>query len=74
MRARATTKKSPGVKITTKDGKPVAVVMKLSQYRALMEHVEDLEDSLEIAEAKRTATKFVSLEQLKKDVAAMRKR
>jgi prevent-host-death family protein len=74
MRVKAKRAAEPKIQYITDRGKPVAVVMKLSRYRALMERMEDLEDSLDLSEARRTATGFVTLEQFKKDVAAKRKR
>jgi hypothetical protein len=53
-------------------GKPVAVVLGLPDFRALMEHMEDLEDSLDLQEAKRTSTGFVDWADLKKELLEKR--
>ena len=74
MRAKSKRAAASKIQYVTDQGKPVAVVMKLSHYRALLERMKDLEDSLELQEAVRTATGFVTLEQFKKEVAAQRKR
>jgi len=39
-------------------GKKRAVVLSLAEYKKLLEHIEDLEDALDLDEAERTATGF----------------
>jgi len=49
-------------------GKKTAVVLDLASYNALLEHIEDLEDALELDEAIRSPKSFRSYEDIKADL------
>ncbi|MDO8587500.1 MAG: hypothetical protein Q7T82_10725 [Armatimonadota bacterium] len=46
--------------VVDKRGRKTAVMLDIPTYRALLEHLEDLEDALELDEAVRTAKEFRS--------------
>ena len=54
--------------LINESGKKTAVMLDLATYRALLEHIEDLEDALELDEAVRTATSFRPYHQVKADL------
>jgi len=44
--------------LVDKNGRKTAVLLDIASYRALVEHLEDLEDALELDEAVRSAGSF----------------
>jgi hypothetical protein len=56
--------------LTDKNGKPTAIVLDIRSYRRLRQHLEDLEDALELDKARRLGKGFrpyaVIREELKK--------
>lgn len=49
---------------TEDEGRKTAVVIDLAAYEALMEHLEDLEDALQLDEAARSAKSFRSYDEI----------
>ena len=44
------------------------IQIKFSDFQKLLEYVEDIEDALELREAKKTAKNFTSLDDIKKEL------
>ena len=49
-------------------GKKTAVVLDLATYKALLRHLEDLEDALDLDEAIRSAKSFRSYEEIRAEL------
>lgn len=45
------------------------VQMPLTEYQKLLDYLEDMEDSLALRSAKKTSTKLITLDELKKKIA-----
>ena len=58
-----------GLRYITEAGKPVAVVIDLPEYEAMVERLADLEDSLDLKEAVSSAEGFTTLEALQAELA-----
>ncbi len=54
--------------LVDENGHKSAVVLDLETYRALMEHLEKLEDTLELDEAVRSAKSFRSYEDIRAEM------
>ncbi len=62
------------LKFITENGKPLAVVLELKDYRELLERLEDLEDAIELQQAVKSAEGFTTLEEFEKELALQGKR
>ena len=62
------------LKLITENGKPLAVVLELQDYRELLERLEDLEDAIELPQAVKNAEGFTTLEDFEKELASPGKR
>ena len=62
------------LKFITENGKPLAVVLDLQDYRELLERLEDLEDAIELQQAVKNAEGFTTLEDFEKELALQGKR
>lgn len=51
-------------------GRKTAVVLSMKEYRLLMEHIEDLEDTLEMDIAVRTETEFRDYREIRAELKA----
>ncbi len=51
-------------------GRKTAVVLSMKAYRLLMEHIEDLEDTLEMDAAVRTETEFQDYREIRAELKA----
>ncbi|RKU36691.1 hypothetical protein C6495_03140 [Candidatus Poribacteria bacterium] len=51
-------------------GRKTAVVLSMKEYRLLMEHIEDLEDTLEMDIAVRTETEFQDYREIRAELKA----
>ena len=51
-------------------GRKTAVVLSMKEYRLLMEHIEDLEDTLEMDSAVRTETEFRDYREIRAELKA----
>ena len=49
-------------------GRKTAVVLDIAAYQALMEHLEDLEDTLELDEAVRSSKSFRSYDEIRAEM------
>jgi hypothetical protein len=49
-------------------GRKTAVMLDITTYKALLDHLEDLEDALELDEAVRSAKGFRPYEEVKKEL------
>jgi len=74
MRARSRQSSKFKVHHVKNGDRTVAVQMKVSDYNALLDRMEVFEDTIDLIEAKKGSTGFVTLEQFRKDIAAKRKR
>jgi hypothetical protein len=54
--------------LTDKNGKPKAVILDFQSYRRLRQHLEDLEDALELDKARRAAKSFRSFEAIRAEL------
>jgi hypothetical protein len=54
--------------VVDKRGRKTAVMLDIPTYKALLEHLEDLEDALELDEAVRTAKGFRPYEEVKEEL------
>ena len=55
------------------NGQKKSVVLSIRDYRKLVEHLEDLEDSLDLKKAKESARSFVDFEKLLNDLKAKKR-
>lgn len=51
-------------------GRKTAVVLSMKEYRLLIEHIEDLEDTLEMDVAVRTETEFQDYSEIRAELKA----
>ncbi|HHT9133585.1 MAG TPA: hypothetical protein ACFYD2_01665 [Candidatus Avalokitesvara rifleensis] len=51
-----------------KKGKPLEVVLPVKEFKALLEYVEEIEDSLDLEKAIEEAKEFVPWEEFKKEL------
>ncbi len=56
------------LRYVTEEGKPVAVILDLSAYRALLKRLEELEDALELKDAIQKAEGFTGLDNVREEV------
>lgn len=54
--------------VVDEHGKKTAVVLDIAAYEALIEHLEDLEDALELDQAIRSASNFRSYDEVRGDL------
>lgn len=54
--------------IVDERGKKKSVVLDIASYRALLDHIEELEDALELDEAVRTETEFRPYEEIRNEL------
>jgi len=54
--------------VVDEDGKATGVVLDIKSYRRLMEHLEDLEDALELDKAIRTAKSFRPYDEIRAEL------
>ncbi|MDO8684398.1 MAG: hypothetical protein Q7N50_13045 [Armatimonadota bacterium] len=59
--------------IVDETGKRTAIMIDMATYRALLERIEDLEDTLELDEAVRSAKSFRSLEDIRAELKKAKK-
>ena len=52
--------------IVLRDGKPAAVILKIDEYRELLERLEDIEDLKALAQMRKRPLKFRRLEDFMK--------
>ncbi len=56
--------------VTDGNGRKTAVVLEMRDYRRLRGYLEDLEDARDLIRAEKTATKFISWEEMKRRLKA----
>lgn len=54
--------------ITDKEGKPLEVVLPVNEFKALLEYMEEIEDSLDLEKAIEETEEFVPWEEFKKEL------
>jgi hypothetical protein len=59
--------------VKDKNGKAKAIVLDIQSYRRLRQHLEDLEDALELDKARRTAKSFRSYDAIRAEVKKARR-
>ena len=59
--------------VVDEHGKKTAVVLDVAAYEALLQHLEDLEDALELDEATRSATSFRPYTEVRDELKRSRK-
>jgi hypothetical protein len=59
--------------LTDKNGKATAIVLDIQSYRRLWQHLEDLEDALELDKARRAAKRFRTYDVVRADLNKARR-
>jgi hypothetical protein len=59
--------------LVDENGETAAVVLDIKAYRRLLKHLEDLEDTLELDQARRTAKSFRPYNEIRADLKKARR-